>query len=106
MQEFAEKYPQIILEKNVLNVFSNPNTLPLLEAIFPDKVYVYGVVTEFCVKEAVDNLLKENFEVIIIEDAVKEISEKEKEALFAHWRKKGVKFFTTEKIIKSLANLD
>ena len=106
LQEFVEKYPQIILEKNILNVFSNPNTLPLLETIFPDKVYVYGVVTEFCVKEAVNNLLKENFEVIIIEDAVKEISEKEKEALFAHWRKKGVKFFTTEKIIKSLANLD
>jgi nicotinate phosphoribosyltransferase len=95
-------YQQIILEKNIINIFSNPNALNLLEVVFPDKVYVYGVVTEYCVKEAVDGLIKNGFSIGIVEDAIKEISLKEKEKLFSLWKKRGVEFITTENLLKSL----
>jgi len=105
LEAFIEKYPQIILEKNTLSIFSNPNLSLLLESIFPDKIYVYGVATDYCVKEAVEGLLKENFDVVVVEDAVKEISSKEKERLFGMWKRKGVKFSLTEKVIKELEEL-
>ncbi len=99
LKAFVRKYPQIILEKNILNVFSNPNTHNLLEALFPDRTYVYGVATEYCVREAVEGLLKNNFQVTVIEDAVKEISRKEKEKLFSLWRRRGVEFVKTKDIV-------
>lgn len=102
LRAFVRKYPQIILEKNILNVFSNPNAHNLLEALFPDRTYVYGVATEYCVREAVEGLLKNNFQVAVVEDAVKEISKKEKDKLFASWRRRGVEFVKTQDLIAGL----
>ena len=102
LKRFTERFPQIILEKNILNVFSNPNTFNILEAIFPDKVVVYGVVTEYCIREAVEGLLKNDFKVILVEDAIKELSLKERDRLFAAWRRKNVQFTTTDKVVDVL----
>jgi len=99
MDKIVSEYPQIILEKNVLNIFSNPNTLNILEAVSPEEVYVYGVAIEYCVKEAVEGLIKHGFSVIVVEDAVKEISHIEKEKLFSLWNKKGIKFIKTKGLI-------
>ncbi len=103
LKDLATNYPQLILEKPILNVFSNPNTRNLLEVIFPDKIYIYGVVTEHCVKEAIEGVLRLGLEVVVIEDAIKEISSKEKASLFALWKKQGVEFAKTEAVLKSLA---
>jgi nicotinamidase-related amidase len=97
------KHPQLIMEKHILNVFSNPNAHNLFEAIFPDKTYVYGAVTEYCVREVVEGLLKNNFSVAIVEDAVKEVSKKEKDRLFASWRRRGVEFIKTQTLLSSLS---
>ncbi|UCG35548.1 MAG: nicotinate phosphoribosyltransferase [Candidatus Omnitrophota bacterium] len=102
LKDFATTYPQLILEKPILNVFSNPNTRTLLEVLFPDKIYIYGVVTEYCIKEAVEGILRLGLEVVVIEDAVKEISPKEKAKLFSLWKRQGVKFSKTEAVLKSL----
>lgn len=99
LKEIIAAYPQIILEKNSFNIFGNPNTVNLLETVFPDKIYVYGVVTECCVKEAVEGLQKKGFAVAVVKDAVQEISRKEKNRLFVYWRKKGVEFTTTQKVL-------
>lgn len=100
--EIAHSYNQIIYEKEVLNVFSNPNAVALLEVIFPDMVYVYGLVTEYCVKEAVEGLSKLGFAVTVVSDAIKEISHKEKQRLFSLWKRKGVKLITTNRLLSSL----
>ena len=100
LKNLAEKYEQLIIEKNTLCVFANPNMEPLLEAVFPDKIYLYGLVTEYCIREAVEGLIKHSFFVYIIEDAVKEISSKEKEKLFANWKKRGVKFVKTQDVLR------
>src|SRR5438874_6511580 len=41
---------QIILEKQQLDLFTNPNLHRLLEVLQADHYVVYGVVTEYCVK--------------------------------------------------------
>jgi nicotinate phosphoribosyltransferase len=102
LRAIINKFSQIILRKNILNVFSNPNTLSLLEEIFPDKIVIFGVVTEYCVKEAVEGLLKLGFSVTIVDDAIKEISSKEKNKLFSFWRRKGVELTNTQQLLKTV----
>ena len=43
---------QIILEKQQLDLFTNPTLPKLLEELAADEYVVYGVVTEYCVKLA------------------------------------------------------
>ncbi|MEI8350507.1 MAG: nicotinate phosphoribosyltransferase [Candidatus Omnitrophota bacterium] len=100
LADIASRYFQVIFEKSTLSIFSNPNILGLLESIFPDKIYVYGVVTEHSIKDTIEGLMKEGFSVAIVEDAVKEISSREKEKLFSLWKKKGIEFITAQEVFK------
>ncbi len=103
LKKIIASYPQVIFEKDVINLFSNPNAYNLLEAIFPDRIYVYGLVTEYCIKEAVEKLIAEEFSVVVVEDAIKEIWPAKKRKLFSLWKKKGVKFTTAAELLKSLS---
>jgi nicotinamidase/pyrazinamidase len=49
---------QIIVEKNELDVFSNPNFLPLLDKLGVTECDVYGVLLDYCVGLAAMGLLK------------------------------------------------
>ena len=105
LKDIVSKFSQIILEKNTLNMFYNPNSSNLIELIFPDEIYIYGVATEYCVKEAVEDLIKHHFSVFIIEDAIKELSDKRRNKLFFQWKKKGVEFVKAEAVLKSVKSL-
>jgi nicotinamidase/pyrazinamidase len=64
---------QIIVEKQTLDVFTNPNVPRLLEKLGADRYVVYGVVTEYCVRYAITGLLKTGKPVELVTDAIKEI---------------------------------
>jgi nicotinate phosphoribosyltransferase len=100
LYRIKEKYPQIVLEKTVLDVFSNPNTKKLIEVLRPEEVFVYGVATEFCVKLACLGLVDIVDKVYLVEDAVKEVSFKEKIKTFTQLRAKGVRFVKAEEVLK------
>jgi nicotinamidase/pyrazinamidase len=61
---------QIFIEKDELDLFSNPEVLPLLERLAIDECYVYGVLTEYCVKCAITGLLKSGRKVWLVTDAI------------------------------------
>jgi nicotinamidase/pyrazinamidase len=61
---------QIILPKNELDLFSNPDLIPLLDRLQIDECCVYGVLTEYCVKCAVMGLLKTGRKVNLVTDAI------------------------------------
>ena len=62
--------PQLIIEKQSLDCFTNPNLSPLLKAIAADRYIVYGVATEHCVQKALAGLLSTGAQVELVEDAV------------------------------------
>ncbi|MGA2329743.1 MAG: isochorismatase family protein [Bryobacteraceae bacterium] len=64
---------QIIVEKQTLDVFTNPNLPALLEKLDADRYVVYGVVTEYCVRYAITGLLKTGKPVELATDAIREI---------------------------------
>jgi len=64
----------IVVLKDVFDVFKgNQNTQSLVDMLAPQKVFVYGVTTNVCVDCAVCGLAKQNLQVFVIEDAIKEL---------------------------------
>src|SRR3984893_8688940 len=66
---------QVVLEKQELNLFTNPNLPRLLEMLEADEYVVYGVVTEYCVKDAALGLLATGKPVTLITDAIRSLRE-------------------------------
>ena len=64
---------QIIVEKDDLDMFSNPEVIPMLDRLAIDDCYVYGVFLEYCVKCAVMGLLKTGRKVSIVTDATADL---------------------------------
>lgn len=62
--------PQIIVEKQTVDVFAAPNLHRVVERLKADRYVVYGVVTEICVLFAVRGLLKTSKPVTVVTDAV------------------------------------
>lgn len=65
--------PQIIIEKQHINCFTNPDLRPLLDRLKPESYVVYGVVTEICVQSAAFELLQTGARVELVTDAIKSL---------------------------------
>ena len=65
-----DRVPQVIVEKQTLDVFSNRNLLRLLERYPHEECAVLGVATDYCVRCAIEGLLNAGRKVKIITDAI------------------------------------
>ena len=101
-------YQQILLEKNTLDVFDNPNTGTLLSRLAGAQkssgssradFLVFGVVTEHCVHRAADGLLRRGYGVSIVEDAVASLDEKKGQEILGELQAKGARLMTTEQAL-------
>ncbi len=69
------RFPQVILEKQTLDVFDNPHASELVAELGQDAEYVvFGVVTEFCVRCAVRGLLERGRKVDVVSDAIETLN--------------------------------
>ena len=66
---------QIIVEKQTLDVFANPNLPALLAQLNADRYVVYGVVTEYCVRCALMGLVATGKRVEVVTDAIQSLDE-------------------------------
>ena len=101
-------YQQILLEKNTLDVFDNPNTDTLLSRLAvsqksragsPPDFLVFGVVTEYCVNRAADGLLRRGYGVSIIEDAIQSLNERKGREILCELQSGGARLITTEEAL-------
>lgn len=93
---------QIILEKQKLDCFTNPQLEPLLERLKADRYVVYGVVTEICVRCAAFGLLKTGKRVEIVSDAVKALNEQMSCEMFQRFTAAGGHLSTSAEILQSI----
>jgi nicotinamidase/pyrazinamidase len=93
-------YPeQIIFEKQDNDVRTNPNVKPFLDLNNPDLVVIYGVVTEICVKLAVDFIARDlKYNTVVVSDAIKELSINDAERFFSDWESMNVVQVKTEEL--------
>jgi nicotinamidase/pyrazinamidase len=80
---------QIILEKQQLDLFTNPNLGQLLDTLEAGHFVVYGVVTEYCVKFASMGLLETGKPVTLITDAIRSLNRADSDAMIAAFTNRG-----------------
>jgi nicotinamidase/pyrazinamidase len=90
---------QIILEKQQLNLFTNPNLPRLLEALAADEYVVYGVVTEYCVSYAALGLLQTGKPVTLVTDAILALSEEAGARTIQAFTDTGGRLATSSKLL-------
>ncbi|MHC4510016.1 MAG: cysteine hydrolase family protein [Planctomycetota bacterium] len=82
----------IVIRKNSLDVFSNPNTDKLVRLIEPKKAVVFGVALDFCVYYVVRGLSRSGgIELCLLKDAVKGLGVKSDEDMFDEFGRMGVR---------------
>jgi nicotinamidase/pyrazinamidase len=93
---------EILLLKKNFNVFTNPNTEPLLDALDPEEIVVFGVATDVCDDAAIRGFLQRGRTVSFVEDAARGLDEARTAACLRAWRDQGVRFTTVEEVVASL----
>jgi len=94
------RFEQIILEKERLDVFTNPNTEAVLARYGGRlEIVLYGVVTEICVAYATRGLLARGHRVRVVRDAVRHLDWRQAEAFLQEVAAQGGELVTTDAIV-------
>jgi len=95
-----DEIQQVVLEKQTLDVFDNPNTEKILKQ-FPsnEEFVVFGVVTEFCVRLAAKGLLDRDRRVAIVTDAIETLDANEGRRTLDELTSRGARLITTDEAL-------
>lgn len=96
-------HQQIVLEKQQLNVFSNPNAERMLQWLGPvDEIVLYGVVTEICVAYAAWGLMRRGYRLRVVNDAVRHLDETKATVFLDEISKRGCAVTTTGAVVEEI----
>ena len=102
--DLVEGRREILLLKKNFNVFTNPNADPLLDALDPDEIVLFGVATDVCDDAAILGLLQRGRRVTFVEDAARGLDESRVATCTAAWRDRGVEFTTVDAVLDRLGD--
>ncbi|HLW43969.1 MAG TPA: cysteine hydrolase [Candidatus Acidoferrales bacterium] len=95
-----DKVQQIVLEKQTLDVFDNPNTEKILgQCPATQEFVVFGVVTEFCVRLAAKGLLDRGRRVAVVTDAIETLDASEAQRTLDELTSRGARLITTDQAL-------
>jgi len=98
VQDFGS-VPQMIVEKQMLDCFTNPNLRPLLKFLAADRYVLYGVVSEYCVQCAAFGLLDTGARVELVSDAIQTLDPAAERTLIENFTARGGIVTTTADVI-------
>ena len=90
---------KILFEKQSINVFTNPHVEYVLEKLDVTEVVVYGVATEYCVKEAVMGLLKRGFDTILVLKTIMGVDAETSAKAIVDMREEGTKLLFMDEVM-------
>jgi nicotinamidase/pyrazinamidase len=93
----------ILFLKHWFDVFTNPNVLPVLDALAPARVVMYGVALDVCKRYAIEGLLRHRPDVrlAIVVDATRAINPETGAELQREWERRGVQTLTARQVLAS-----
>lgn len=103
------RHAQLILEKQKLDVFSNPNAAALVEQLAPREesaaeFVVFGVVTEYCVRMAASGLLERGRRVAVVTDAIETLDPAAGRRTLEELTASGARLMTTDQALALVAS--
>jgi nicotinamidase/pyrazinamidase len=95
---------QVVVEKQVLDVFSNPHASEIVEKLGAlAEFVVFGVVTEYCVRLAAKGLLARGRGVFVVEDAIETLAVDAGDRTLSELTSCGARFVTTNEALRMVA---
>ena len=91
--------PQIIIEKQDVHCFTNPNLRPLLDRLGADRYVVYGVFSEICVHHALFGLLEMGAQVEVVTDAITAIDPAREKQTLDRFQSMGGRTTTVNEVL-------
>jgi nicotinamidase-related amidase len=75
--------------------------LPVLNALAPARIVLYGVALDVCDRYAVEGLLKHRHDIrlSLVTDAVRAIHDDQSAALLRGWEQRGVQLVTSAQVL-------
>ena len=93
-------FHQVVLEKQSLDVFTNPKTAELVDSFGPNAEYiVFGVVTEYCVLCAAKGLLGKKRNVAVVQDAIETLKPEQGRRTLDELQSLGARLITTSEAL-------
>jgi nicotinamidase/pyrazinamidase len=89
----------IVIHKQSLNVFDNPNTHKLVDRVRPEHVVAFGVALDCCVYYVLSELSKhKGVRLSLLADATKGLQTRPDEQVYDELRQRGVEITTFDEI--------
>ena len=91
----------VLFHKRYFDVFTNPNVVPVLNALGVTDVTLYGVALDVCNRYAVEGLLKyfPKTSITVVTDAVRALDEDSRCTLLDEWQQRGVKLMEASELL-------
>jgi nicotinamidase/pyrazinamidase len=91
----------ILFHKHWFDVFTNPNVLPVLDALAPARIVLYGVALDVCDRYAIEGLLRHrpDIRVALVTDATRAIHPDTAATLLEDWQRRGVELLTSDQAV-------
>lgn len=91
----------LLFHKHHVDVFTNPNLLPALEVLVPQRVVLYGVALDVCDRHAVEGILRHRpgIRLELVTDATRPIDPARGDALLRDWEARGVVLTTADQVL-------
>ena len=99
------EYPQIVVEKQAFDVFTNPNIDALLKALGKREIILYGVVTEICVDRAARGLIQHGYRVNLVQDAIQHLNSELGSATIDYVRQHQGQILSTGDVLEDLPRI-
>jgi nicotinamidase/pyrazinamidase len=92
----------ILFHKHWFDVFTNPNVRPVIDALDPSHVVLYGVALAVCDRYAVEGLLRHRpgTRLHLVTDAVRAIDRPAGEELLRDWHHRGVALVSSRDVLE------
>jgi nicotinamidase/pyrazinamidase len=91
----------ILFHKHWFDVFTNPNVLPVVDAMAPTGIVLYGVALDVCDRYAIEGLLRHRpgIPLTLVTDATRAIQADQAESLLAEWHGRGVRLARAHEVL-------
>ncbi|MEO8198946.1 MAG: isochorismatase family cysteine hydrolase [Gemmatimonadota bacterium] len=92
----------ILFQKHWFDVFTNPNVAPVVRALDPAAIVLYGVATDVCVRFAIEGLarIRPHTRLYFVTDSSRAIRPALAEHLLKEWAEEGIRLVRSEEILE------
>lgn len=106
VEELLVNTQEVMILKKNFDAFTNPNVEYVLNWAEPDRVFVFGVATDVCVKAAVEGLALRGHQIYIVQDACAGLDVATSEQLMTKWGNDGHLIISTDEALALMDSLE